>query len=95
MSIRPLDNRVVIDPLEEETTSPGGIVLPDNVKEKPMMGLVIAIGPGKALDNGSRSKLELSVGNKVLYGKYAGTEVKHDGKDLVVMREDDVMGVIE
>ena len=95
MSIRPLDNRVVIDPLEEETTSPGGIVLPDNVKEKPMMGLVIAIGPGKALDNGSRSKLELSIGNKVLYGKYAGTEVKHDGKDLVVMREDDVMGVIE
>lgn len=95
MSIRPLDNRVVIEPLEEETTSAGGIVLPDNVKEKPMMGTIIAIGPGKALENGSRRDLELNLGDKVLYGKYAGTEVKHDGKDLVVMREDDVMGVIE
>ena len=95
MSIRPLDNRILIEPLAEETTSPGGIVLPDNVKEKPMIGTVLAKGPGKFLDNGSRKEFELSVGDKVLYGKYAGTEVKHDGKDLVVMREDDVMGVVE
>ena len=95
MSIRPLDNRVLIEPLAEEATSPGGIVLPDNVKEKPMMGTVVAIGPGKLLDSGSRKELELSIGDRVLYGKYAGTEVKHDGKDLVVMREDDVMGVVE
>lgn len=95
MSIRPLDNRVLIEPLAEETTSPGGIVLPDNVKEKPMEGKVLAVGTGKLLDDGSRKPVEISVGDKVLFGKYAGTEVKHDGKDLIIMREDDVMGIIE
>jgi chaperonin GroES len=95
MSIRPLDNRVLIEPLAEETTSPGGIVLPEKVKEKPMEGKVCAVGPGKLLDDGTRKPVEISVGDKVLFGKYAGTEVKHDGKDLIIMREDDVMGIIE
>ncbi|MBK1725636.1 co-chaperone GroES [Halorhodospira neutriphila] len=95
MSIRPLHDRVVIQRLEEERTSPGGIVIPDTAAEKPMKGKVIAVGHGKALDNGERRPVEVKPGDQVLFGKYAGTEVKIDGEDYLVMREDDVMAVFE
>ncbi|ABM63103.1 co-chaperone GroES [Halorhodospira halophila] len=95
MSIRPLHDRVVIQRLEEERTSPGGIVIPDTAAEKPMKGKVIAVGHGKTLDNGERRPVEVNVGDQVLFGKYAGTEVKIDGQDYLVMREDDIMAVFE
>ncbi len=95
MSIRPLHDRVVIQRLEEERTSPGGIVIPDTAAEKPMKGKVIAVGHGKTLDNGERRPVEVKPGDQVLFGKYAGTEVKIDGEDYLVMREDDVMAVFE
>jgi chaperonin GroES len=95
MSIRPLHDRVVVRRLEEEKTSAGGIVLPDSAAEKPSKGEVIAVGNGKILDNGDVRKLDVKVGDKVLFGKYAGNEVKVDGEDLLVMREDDIMAVIE
>ncbi len=95
MSIRPLHDRVVIQRLEEERTSPGGIVIPDTAAEKPMKGKVIAVGNGKMLDNGERRPVEVKPGDQVLFGKYAGTEVKIDGEDYLVMREDDVMAVFE
>ena len=81
--------------LEDETTSPGGIVIPDSAKEKPAQGKIIAAGNGKILENGDVRKLDVKVGDKVLFGKYSGTEVKVDGEDLLVMREDDIVGVIE
>ncbi|HEX6996019.1 MAG TPA: co-chaperone GroES [Gammaproteobacteria bacterium] len=95
MKLRPLHDRVVIKRTEEERTSPGGIVIPDTAAEKPIRGEVIAVGQGKILDNGEVRKLELKKGDKVLFGKYSGTEVKVDGEELLVMREDDVMAVIE
>ena len=95
MKIRPLHDRVVIKRLEDERTSPGGIVIPDSATEKPMRGEVLAIGPGKSLDNGDIRALALKVGDIVLFGKYSGTEIKLGGHEVVVMREDDVMGVIE
>lgn len=95
MSIRPLHDRVIIERLEEERMSPGGIVIPDNAAEKPAKGKVVAVGNGKVLDDGSTRALDLKVGDTVLFGKYSGTEVKVDGKDLLVMREDDVMAVLE
>ncbi|HEX6997355.1 MAG TPA: co-chaperone GroES [Gammaproteobacteria bacterium] len=95
MKIRPLHDRVVIKRTEEERTSPGGIVIPDTAAEKPIRGEVIAVGKGKILENGEVRKLDLKKGDKVLFGKYSGTEVKVDGEDLLVMREDDVMAVIE
>jgi chaperonin GroES len=95
MNIRPLHDRVVIKRLEEERTSAGGIVIPDSATEKPMRGEVVAIGPGKMLDSGSLIPLGVTQGDTVLFGKYSGTEVKVEGQDLVVMREDDIMGVIE
>ncbi len=95
MKIRPLHDRVVIRRTEEERTSPGGIVIPDTAAEKPIRGEVIAVGKGKILENGEVRKLDLKKGDKVLFGKYSGTEVKVDGEDLLVMREDDVMAVIE
>jgi chaperonin GroES len=95
MKIRPLHDRVVIRRTEEERKSPGGIVIPDTAAEKPIRGEVIAVGNGKVLENGEVRPLELKKGDKVLFGKYAGTEVKVDGEDLLVMREDDVMAVIE
>ena len=94
MSISPLADRVVIKPLEPETKSAGGIIIPDNAKEKPQKGEVVAIGPGKTDDKGALIKLELKVGDKVLYGKYAGTEVTVDGKDLLILRESDVLAKI-
>jgi chaperonin GroES len=95
MKIRPLHDRVVVRRMEEERTTAGGIVIPDSATEKPMRGEVIAIGAGKILDNGDLRALAVQVGDVVLFGKYSGTEVKVDGKELVVMREDDIMGVVE
>ncbi|RTZ74677.1 MAG: co-chaperone GroES [Gammaproteobacteria bacterium] len=95
MKIRPLHDRVVIRRTEEEHTTPGGIVLPDSATEKPIQGEVVAAGNGKILENGDVRPLDVKVGDKVLFGKYAGTEVKIDGEELLVMREDDIMGVIE
>ena len=95
MKIRPLQDRVLIRRTEEERKSPGGIVIPDSATEKPIRGEVIAAGNGKVLENGSVQPLELKAGDKVLFGKYSGTEVKVDGEELLVMKEDDVMAVIE
>jgi chaperonin GroES len=95
MKIRPLHDRVVIRRLEEERTTAGGIVIPDTATEKPIQGEVIAVGNGKILDNGENRSLDVKVGDRVLFGKYSGTEVKLDGKELLVMREDDIMGVVE
>ena len=95
MKIRPLHDRVVIKRMEEERTSPGGIVIPDTAAEKPIKGEVIAVGNGRVLDNGEVRALDLKAGDKVLFGKYSGTEVKVEGEDFLVMREDDVMAVIE
>lgn len=94
MNIRPLHDRVVIKRLEDEKMSAGGIVIPDSASEKPIKGEVLAVGNGKKLDNGDTQPMDVKVGDKVLFGKYSGTEVKLDGEELVVMREDDVMAVI-
>ncbi|MCB1827660.1 MAG: co-chaperone GroES [Coxiellaceae bacterium] len=94
-TIRPLHDRLVIERLEEERKSAGGIVIPDSATEKPSQGKVVAIGPGKMLDDGKVIPLGVRVGETVLFGKYSGTEVKIGGKEMVVMREDDIMGVIE
>jgi chaperonin GroES len=95
MKIRPLHDRVVVKRMEEERTSAGGIVIPDGATEKPMRGVVVAIGAGKVLDNGDVRALAVKVGDTVLFGKYSGTEVKIASEELVVMREDDIMGIIE
>jgi chaperonin GroES len=94
MKIRPLHDRVVVKRVAEETVTAGGIVLPGSAAEKPSQGEVIAVGNGKPLDNGQVRALEVKVGDKVLFGKYSGSEVKIDGEELVVMREDDIMGVL-
>jgi chaperonin GroES len=95
MKIRPLHDRVIVKRLESERTSPGGIVIPDSAAEKPVEGKVVAVGKGKILDDGQVRPLDVKIGDKILFGKYSGTEVKVDGEDLVVMREEDVMAVIE
>jgi chaperonin GroES len=95
MNIRPLHDRVVVRRLEEERTSAGGIVIPDTATEKPIQGEVLAVGNGKVLDNGETRPVDVKVGDRVLFGKYSGTEVKLDGETLLVMREDDIMGVVE
>jgi chaperonin GroES len=95
MKIRPLHDRVIVKRLEEERTSPGGIVIPDTAAEKPVQGKVMAVGKGKILEDGKVRALDVKVGDKILFGKYTGTEEKVDGDDLVVMREEDVMAVIE
>ena len=95
MKIRPLHDRVIVKRLEEERTSPGGIVIPDTAAEKPIQGKVMAVGKGKILEDGKVRALDVKVGDKILFGKYSGTEVKVDGDELVVMREEDVMAVIE
>jgi chaperonin GroES len=95
MNIRPLHDRVIVKRMEEERTTPGGIVIPDNAAEKPIKGEVVAVGNGKILENGDVRPLDVKVGDKVLYGKYAGTEIKIDGEEYLVMREDDIVGVIE
>lgn len=95
MAIRPLHDRVLVRRVEEEKTTPGGIVIPDTAAEKPMQGEVVAVGNGKVQDNGEIRSLEVKAGDKVLFGKYSGTEVKVGNEDLLVMREDDIMGIIE
>jgi chaperonin GroES len=95
LKIRPLHDRVIIKRLEEERTTAGGIIIPDNATEKPVKGKVIAVGKGKILENGEVRPLDVKVGDNILFGKYSGTEVKVDGEELVVMREEDVMAVIE
>ena len=94
MKITPLHDRVIVKRVEEETTTPGGIVLPGSAAEKPSQGKVLAVGSGKLLDNGTVRALEVKVGDKVLFGKYSGNEVKVDGEDLIVMREEDIMGIL-
>jgi chaperonin GroES len=95
MNLRPLHDRVIVKRLEETRTSPGGIVIPDTAAEKPIRGEVVAIGTGKIMEDGKVRPLDVKVGDKVLYGKYSGTEVKLNGQDLLVMREEDIMAVIE
>ena len=94
LKIRPLDDRVVVQPFEAEERTTGGIVLPDSAREKPQQGKVVATGPGKLLEKtGERGKMELKVGNRVFYGKYSGTEIEIDGEDYVILRESDVLAV--
>ena len=95
MNIRPLHDRVVVKRMEEERTSAGGIVIPDSATEKPVRGEVLSIGKGKVAENGDVRPLDVKVGDTVLFGKYSGTEIKIDGEDLLVMREDDIMGVLD
>lgn len=95
MNLRPLHDRVIVKRVEEERTTPGGIVIPDSATEKPIRGEVLAVGNGKILENGEQKALDVKVGDKVLFGKYSGTEVKVDSEELLVMREDDIMAVIE
>ncbi len=95
MKLRPLHDRVIIRRMEEERTSPGGIVIPDSATEKPIKGEVVAVGNGRLLENGEIRALDIQAGDTVLFGKYSGTEVKVEGEDLLVMKEDDVMAVIE
>ncbi len=95
MNIRPLHDRVIVRRKEEERTTAGGIILPDAATEKPVLGEIIAAGKGKILENGEVRPLDVQVGDTVLFGKYSGNEVKVDGEDLLVMREEDIMGVVE
>ncbi|MGU9951014.1 MAG: co-chaperone GroES [Gammaproteobacteria bacterium WSBS_2016_MAG_OTU1] len=95
MKIRPLHDRLLVRRLEEERKTASGIVIPDNVTEKPDQGEVLAVGNGKIQDDGSKRPLDVKVGNRIMFGKYAGTTVKVDGEELLVMREDDVVAVIE
>ena len=93
MKIRPLHDRVVVKRMEEETTSAGGIVIPDSAAEKPMKGEVVAVGKGKVTDSGDVIALDVQVGDAVLFGKYSGTEIKIDGDEVLIMREEDILGV--
>jgi chaperonin GroES len=95
MKIRPLQDRVIVKRIEEEEKTKGGIIIPDTAKEKPMEGKVIAVGKGKVLEDGKIHPLDLKAGDRVLFGKYSGTEVKIDGEEHLIMREDDILGVIE
>ena len=95
MSFKPLHDRVLVEPLEAETKTAGGIIIPDSAKEKPMQGKVVAAGGGARGEDGKLTPLDVSVGDVVLYGKWSGTEVKIDGKDFLIMRESDIMGVVE
>jgi chaperonin GroES len=95
MNIRPLHDRIIVERLEEETTTASGIIIPDSAKEKPMQGDVIAVGKGKMTEDGKVLPLDVKVGDKVLFGKYSGTEIKIEGKEYLMMREDDVLGVVE
>jgi chaperonin GroES len=95
MKIRPLQDRIIVKRMEEEEMTKGGIIIPDSAKEKPMEGKVIAVGNGKILDNGQKTTPDVKAGDKVLFSKYAGTEVKIDGEEHLIMREDDILGIIE
>jgi chaperonin GroES len=95
MKVKPLQDRLVVRRIEEEEKTKGGIIIPDAAKEKPQEGRVIAIGDGKVLENGQRSPLSVKAGDKILFGKYSGTEIKIDGEEHLIMREDDVFAIIE
>jgi chaperonin GroES len=95
MAIKPLNDRILVKPIEQEEEKVGGIIIPDTAKEKPQEGEVVAVGPGKLLENGERQAPSVAVGNKVLYGKYASTEVKYGGEEYLIMREDDVLAILE
>jgi len=95
VKLRPLGDRVVVKAISSETVTKSGIVLPDTAKEKPQEGEILAIGPGKVLDNGRRVTLEVKVGQKILFAKYGGTEVKIDGEEYLILRESDIMGIVE
>ncbi len=94
IKIRPMDDRIVVEPHEAEETTAGGIVLPDNAKEKPQRGTVLAVGPGKLLDNGSRGQVAVEVGDQVIFGKYGGTEIEVDGTDVKILRESDILAKV-
>jgi chaperonin GroES len=95
MKLRPLQDRILVHRMEEETTTKGGIIIPDTAKEKPAEGKVVSVGNGKIGDDGKRIPLEIKKGDRILFGKYSGTEVKIDGKEYLIMREDDILGIIE
>ncbi|MGD8836927.1 MAG: co-chaperone GroES [Desulfobacteraceae bacterium] len=95
MKLRPLQDRILVQRVEEETTTKGGIIIPDTAKEKPAEGKVVAVGNGKLGDDGKRVALEVKTGDRILFGKYAGTEVKIEGDEFLIMREDDVLGIID
>lgn len=95
MNIRPLQDRIIVKRIEEETKTAGGLIIPDSAKEKPQMGMVIAAGNGKKTEDGKVLALDVKVGDKVLFGKYAGTEIKVEGQEYIMMREDDILGVVE
>jgi chaperonin GroES len=95
MKIRPLQDRVIVKRLEEEAKTKGGIIIPDTAKEKPMEGLVVSVGKGKTADDGKLIKPDVKAGDRILFGKYSGTEVKIDGVELLIMREDDILGILE
>ena len=94
MKIRPLQDRVLVKRVDEEETTTGGIIIPDSAKEKPQDGLVVAVGPGKTLDNGTLAEPNVKAGDRILFSKYAGTEVKLDGEEHLIMREDDILGIL-
>jgi chaperonin GroES len=94
IKIRPLDDRVVVEPVAAEEKTSGGIVLPDNAQERPQRGTVVAIGPGKLLDSGERGKLSVSVGDEVIFGKYGGTEIEIDGNEVKILRESDILAKV-
>ncbi|WP_437193490.1 co-chaperone GroES [Planctomicrobium sp. SH527] len=94
MTLKPLDDRVVVEPLSAEETTAGGIVLPDSAKEKPQRGTVVAVGPGRLLESGERSTLSVKVGDEVLFGKYGGTELEVDGKEIKILRESDILAKV-
>jgi chaperonin GroES len=95
MNLKPLQDRILVQRVEEETTTKGGIIIPDSAKEKPAEGKVVAVGEGKVADDGKRVALEVKAGDRILFGKYSGTEVKIDGEEYLIMREDDVLGIIQ
>ncbi len=95
MKIRPLQDRVIVRRVKEEDKTKGGIIIPDSAKEKPVEGLVVAVGNGKVLEDGTVRKLDIKEGDKILFGKYSGTDVKIDGEEHLILREDDILGVIE
>jgi chaperonin GroES len=95
MAIRPLHDRVIVQRMKEEEKTKGGIIIPDSAKEKPVEGKVIAVGNGKILEDGKVRKLEVKKGDRVLFGKYSGQEVKVDGEEMVILREDDIVGIVE
>jgi chaperonin GroES len=94
LKVRPLDDRVVVEPMQAEERTAGGIVLPDTAKEKPQRGTVVSVGPGKLLDSGERGTLSVAIGDEVIYGKYSGTEIEYDGKDLKIVRETDILAKV-